>query len=203
MVKRVAGSGNSGTKGKVVIVVFVRGTSLYRIIPGILFLCILTLTSSAFAFDSPLRTEPASPSELKGTFSLLLYGGRFADDIETVVIFVPEGGDYTFVLYAPDFDYKTEKGRPAREALERAEKFVSFHHAFWRSWLSRILDPDGTVIGYELRPLYRPFVYGSSDVLEVHYWPKKDTTIKVTIRLKPSVERKHFPGDLYDSPPGD
>jgi len=180
-----------------------RKASLFRVIPCVLCLCVFALTSSAFAFDGPLRTELASQSDLRGTFTLLLYGGRYADDIETVAIFAPEGGKYTFDLYAPDFDYKTEKGLPAREALERAGKFVGFHNAFWRSQLSRILDLQGNTIGYELRPLYQPFVYGSSDVLDVYYWPKKDNTIKVTIKLIPSVERQHFPGGHHDSPHGD
>ncbi len=181
-----------------------RKASLFRVIPCVLCICVFpVLTSSAFALDSPLRTESASPSDLTGTFTLLLYGGRYADDIETVAIFAPEGGKYTYALYAPDFDYKTEKGLPAPEALARAGKFVSFHNAFWRSQLSRILDPHGNTIGYELRPLYRPFVYGSSDVMDVYYWPKKDNTIKVTIRLIPSVERQRFPGGHHDSPHGD
>lgn len=182
-----------------------RKASLFRVIPCVLCICVFpVLTSSACALDSsPLRTESASPSDLVGTFTLLLYGGRYADDIETVAIFAPEGGKYTYALYAPDFDYKTEKGLPAPEALARAGKFIGFHNAFWRSQLSRILDPHGITIGYELRPLYRPFVYGSSDVMDVYYWPKKDNTIKVTIRLIPSVERQRFPGGHHDSPHGD
>lgn len=182
-----------------------RNSSLLRDIRSILYVWVLCslIAPSAHAFDSPLRTEPADPSELTGTFTLILYGGRYADDIETVAIFSPEGGPYTFSLYAPDFDFTTEKGRPAREALERAGKFVGFHPAFWRSQLSRILGPSGNTIGYELRPLYRPFIYGSSDVMQVLYRLKQNNTVRVTIRLIPSVERQRSPGGPHDLPSGD
>jgi|WetSurSiteA1Bulk_404760.scaffolds.fasta_scaffold01669_5 hypothetical protein len=175
-----------------------------RIIVSVMCIGIFSaLMSPAFALEGPLRTELAEPSDLKGTFTLFLYGGRYADDIETIAIFDPEGERNTFNIFAPDFDYKIIKGLNAQEALARAEKFVSFHNTFWHQQLRRILDHQGHTVGYELRPLYLPFVYGSSDVLDVYYWLKKDNTIKVTIRLIPSVERRRFPGGPFDSSTGD
>ena len=151
--------------------------------------------SLSFAFEKPLRTESAEVSAIKGSFTLILYGARFADDIETIVIFDIEGDQYHFEPFAPDFDYKIKKGVQAKEAFAEAEKFVSFHNSFWRSQLSRILDPNGNIIGYELRPLYNNFVYGRSDVMDVYYWLKEEGKIKVTIRLVPDVENsRKFPG---------
>ncbi|MBM4147112.1 MAG: hypothetical protein FJ240_12720 [Nitrospira sp.] len=146
-------------------------------------------TSLSFAFEKPLRTESAEVSAINGFLTLILYGARFLDDIETVVIFDIEGDQYYFEPFAPDFDYKIKRGMQAKEALAEVQKFVSFHHAFWRSQLSRILDPNGNIIGYELRPLYNNFVYGRSDVMDVYYWLKEGGKIKVTIRLVPEIER--------------
>jgi hypothetical protein len=151
-------------------------------------MCLLPVTSDSFAFETSLNTEAANPSEVKGTFTLILYGGNYYDDMETMVILDSEGDGYTLDLYVPDFDYRVIKGVPAKEALAKAEKFVSFHPSFWRSQLSKILDDKGNVIGYEIRPLYYPIAYGASDVLDVHYWMKK------TVRLITSVERLRFPG---------
>jgi hypothetical protein len=147
-----------------------------------------------FAFETPLKTIEASPSEITGTFTLILYGGNYADDLETIAILDLEGDRYRFEPFAPDFDYRLRPGMPAKEAFATAEKFVSFHSAFWRTQLSKILDRSGNVIGFELRPLYRPLVYGFSDILEVNYWPKEDGKIKVMIRLIPEVERLKLPG---------
>lgn len=172
-------------------------------IKGFLIIIVLTLfigssdvtTSLSFAFEKPLSTESGEVYAMNGSLTLILYGARFADDIETIVIFDIEGDQYHFEPFAPDFDYKIKRGVQAKEALAEAEKFVSFHNAFWRSQLSRILDPKGNIIGYELRPLYNNLVYGTSDVMDVHYWLKEGGKIKVTIRLVPEIERAiRFPG---------
>jgi len=161
-----------------------------------LFLGSPDLTKSlSFAFEKPLRTESAEVFPMNASFTLILYGAGFADDIETIVIFDIEGDKYHFEPFAPDFDFKIKKEVQAKEALAEAEKFVSFHNSFWRSQLSSILDPNGNIIGYELRPLYNNFVYGISDVMDVYYWLKEGGKIKVTIRLVPQVERSiKFPG---------
>lgn len=149
----------------------------------------------SFAFEKPLKTEKAKVDDVTGTFTLILYGGRFSDDLETIAILDREGDQYTFEPYAPEFDYRIKRGVQAQKAIEEVEKFVSFHNSFWRSQLSKIIDNKGNTIGYELRPLYLPFSYGISDVMEVYYWLKEGNKVKVTIRLTPSIERLRFPGD--------
>lgn len=153
---------------------------------------------SSFAFDEPLKTIEASPAEITGTFSLILYGGRFSDDVETIAILDLEGDGYTLEPFAPDFDFRIKKGLSAKEAFEQAQKFVSFHHAFWRSQLGRITDDKGNAIGYEIRPLYLPFYFGVSDIFEIYYWLKENGRIKVTIKLIPFVERRRFPAGEGD-----
>jgi len=149
----------------------------------------------SFALEKPLRTEVANVAEIQGSFTMILYGGRFLDDVETIAILDVEGDQFHFEPYAPDFDFKVKKGIPAKEALSEAQKFVSFHNAFWRSQLSRILDNNGKTIGYELRPLYHHFVYGTSDVMDVYYWLKEGGRVKVTIRLDSEIEKMiRFPG---------
>jgi hypothetical protein len=161
---------------------------------ALLFATNLLPASDSFSFETSLRTEAANPSEVKGTFTLILYGGNYYDDLETMALLDREGDPYTLDLFVPDFDYRVVKGVPAKEALAKAEKFIKFHPSFWHSQLSKILDDKGEVIGYELRPLYYPITYGDSDVLDVHYWMKEGGRVKVTVRLIPSIERLRFPG---------
>jgi hypothetical protein len=152
------------------------------------------ITSTCSAFEKPLKTEKADLSEVRGTYTLILYGGRFLDDLETVAFLDFEGDEYRFEPFAPDFDYRIKKGIQVKEALAEAQKFISFHNAFWHAQQSRILDSKGNIIGYELRPLYLPFVYGISDLMDINYWPREGGKVKVTIKLIPMIEKLKFPG---------
>jgi len=162
---------------------------------------LLIFAAPSPALERPLKTEKADKTDVKGSFTVIFYGGGYGDDLETLVILDSEGDEYTLEPYVPDFDLVIKKGVPAGEALKEAEKFINFHPSFRRSQLSRILDKTGRVIAYELRPLYRPITFGVSDVLDVNYWPKEGGKVKVTIKLIPSIERLKLPGGL-DGPAG-
>lgn len=163
------------------------------------FSCLISLlmfVAISYAFERPLKTEKADSVDVKGTYTVIFYGGSYGDDLETLVILDAEGDEYTLKPYVPDFDLIIKKGVPAGDALKEAEKFVNFHHSFWRSQLSRVFDKTGRVIAYELRPLYRPMTFGVSDVLDVNYWAREDGNIKVNIKLLPHIERFKLPGGL-------
>ncbi|MCL5022112.1 MAG: hypothetical protein M1497_01860 [Nitrospirae bacterium] len=143
------------------------------------------------AGKASLETKDVTASEIKGTFSVIFFGGRYYDDFETIAFLDLEADRYTFEPYAPDFDFKIEKGLPAKEALAIAEEFVSQNSDFWRPLLSRILDYQGKTVGYEVRPLYMPLTFGTSDVLDVSYALKGDKVV-IYIDLKQSVKRQLF-----------
>lgn len=157
-------------------------------------LVFLTITSCVSG--QYLRTQDATPAEVTGTYSLILYGARYSNDIETVAILDREDDQYVFEVYAPAFDYRVKKGLQAREALEEAQRFVSFHYAFQRSQLNRIVGPSGATIGYEVRPLYSPLEFGYSDILDMSYLIQGN---KVVVRVDLIRElRKQFSDE--DSP---
>lgn len=135
-----------------------------------------------------LKTEEASSSAPSGTYTLFLHGGRYAADLQNVAILDKEGDPYTFEIYAPKFDYKISRGVPARQAAEEAEKFVRLHYAVRNSQWEKILGPEGSVIGYEVRPLYQPLETGYPDILDITYVIRQN---KVTVRIsfKPDIER--------------
>lgn len=156
------------------------------------FLVVIADVTSISAAD--LRTEEVGPADIKGTFTLILYGGRYFRDVETAAFLDVEGDLYKFEPYAPDFDYRVIKGLSAEEALERAELFVGGQYDYWRSLLSRIIDDQGRTVGYEVRPLYHLPSFGVSDVMNIDYVMKGDK-IRIYIRLKSQVERELFTGD--------
>lgn len=164
---------------------------IFNILIFTLTIVLVFTVSNSFA---GIRIQEAKTDEVKGTFNLILYGARHLNDLETIAILYPEGGRYTIEPYAPEFDYTVKKGVPAKEALKEAEGFVSGNPDFRSSQLSRIVDDKGNIFGYEVRPLYMPFVYGVFDVLDVGYSIKGNKVI-VTIRLSPLVEKKINNGD--------
>lgn len=155
----------------------------------------LLITTVVLAESEYLKTEEVRDKEISGTFTLILYGARYSTDLETMAFLDKEGDRYKFEPYAPEFDYKIKKGVSGMDALREARKFVSLHSAFWRMQLSKILDKKGNTIGYEVRPLYLPFVYGRDDLAEVYYYIK-DGRVIAYIRLIPqSLNNRFFPGE--------
>ncbi|HET6516228.1 MAG TPA: hypothetical protein VFG09_13790 [Thermodesulfovibrionales bacterium] len=135
-----------------------------------------------------MRTGVAKDTEVTGTYTLILYGGRYSSDLENVAILDKEEDPYVFEVYAPDFDYQTKSNVPGPEALEEAENFVKFHRSFHQSQVSRIIGPSGDTIGYEVRPLYYPLDVGYADVLDIRY-RVTDGKVIVSISLKDEVKR--------------
>jgi hypothetical protein len=153
------------------------------------------LVKGSDALETPLRTEWVNAPDVTGTFTLILYGGNYFNDVHTVAFLDSEGDRYTFEPYAPEFEYRLVRGLSAKEALDKAQHFVStIGSCFLRSELSKVLDQSGKTIGYELRPLYNSVCYGVVDVLDVSYWNKNGKVV-IRIRLKPSVEKQIFGGD--------
>lgn len=135
-----------------------------------------------------LKTEGASLSEPSGNYTLILFGGRYAADLQNVAILDKEGDPYTFEMYAPAFDYKIRHGVSAKEAIQDAERFVRFHYAVRNSQWAKILGPDGGVIGYEVRPLYGRLETGYPDILDITY-VMSDKKVIVRISFIPEMER--------------
>jgi hypothetical protein len=159
-----------------------------KIIPWIAVLSVILFLQACMQ-GKRLMTEPVGKADFQGTYTLILYGGNYSGDLETVAILDREGDPYTFEPYAPAFSYKAIKGQTAEHALPAAEQFVRRNPSYQSERLRSVLDETGAVIGYELRPLYLPFVYGATDVLDVGYWISGEKVI-VMIKLKPFVEQQ-------------
>ncbi len=158
------------------------------LVPAVLMVLVCALQSCATG--TRLAVEPGGRIQKNLRYDLILYGGRYSEDLHTVAIMGIEGGPYKIVPYAPPFDYRVVKDVDAPEALNMAVRFFSATNPnFLWTRQSRILGPDGTVIGYEIRPLYQPFVYGISDILDTSYWLKGKGVVSAWIELNPAIKR--------------
>lgn len=153
---------------------------------GIAVLGLLLLAACA---GKNLRAVETDRIDETATYTLILYGGRYLQDLANVALLDREGDGYTFEVYAPAFDYKVIKGLTAKEALSAAQKHVARHYAFWRSFLSRIPGPGGETLGYEISPRYYPYETGPPDVLDISYQLLGNKVV-VRIQMKPDVERR-------------
>ncbi|MFN3480320.1 MAG: hypothetical protein ACK415_08020 [Thermodesulfovibrionales bacterium] len=177
-------------------------SSLIRITAPMLFrsivlMCLLlsfiSAHSLAYSEEGRIRTDVAKDIDRDKNYSLILYGARHGNDLESVAILDIEGDEYVFAPYAPDFDFEIERGLDASAVIKRAEQFVSWHPLYHGSELKKIVL-SGRVIGYELRPLYDPLAYGLSDVLDIDY-RLRDKEVIVRIRLLPQIERMLHDGE--------
>lgn len=155
----------------------------------------LLVSSGCVSPGNRIHTESFEETDASGVFTLILYGGNYFDDLETVAFLDREGDAYTFDIYAPDFNYRAIKGVSAKEGLTKAKEFVSGNSAFHQVGLSSIVYDRSGIIGYEVRPLYLPFTYYTDDVLDIWY-AAKENKIVVTIKLKPSVENMKMRDDF-------
>ena len=152
----------------------------------VMILAVLMLNSCISGTRLDIRG--AVPGDLQGTYTVILYGCRYPSDLENLAILYPEGGPVTFEMFALKTNYQVKEKLPADEALKQAEKFLTCSIDYWKPQLGKIVDREGVVAGYELRPLYPPYKYGRSDVLQVNYW-LKDSKVTVYIRLDPNIEK--------------
>jgi hypothetical protein len=148
-----------------------------------------SLTLLACAPGKALRTDVPPSGNVQGSYTLILYGGNYGNDLETIAFLDKEGDRYTLEPYAPQFVFRTRKGLTADSALREASEFIRSQAEFQREQFRSIKDEKGEIIGYELRPLYLPFTFGTDDVLDVDYWLKEDRVL-IFVKLKPSLEKK-------------
>ena len=154
-------------------------------------LCIIIVSAlTACAPGMQLLTTGVQKAEVKGTFTLLLYGCHYPDDVKNVAILLDEGNTQPFEIYDIKTSYKVKKGISAQEAMSEADTFLRCTaHRVTGTELRSIPDGAGGILGYELRPLYFPLEFGSSDIMLISY-SLKGGMIRAYIRLLPDVERQ-------------
>ncbi len=147
------------------------------------------MIAPAYANSTYLEREIVKDEKtIAGTFTAILYGGSYSNDFETIAVLDVENDEYTFEPYTSEFNYTLKKHLSAEEAIKEAMHFVSDHGSFINAHLSKVMNSDGSVLGYEVRPLYLPLRYGLADVLDVSYLLKGEK-VTIYLYLKPFIRR--------------
>jgi hypothetical protein len=166
-----------------------------RNLSEILIIAIVLITvSTSCTTGKYLKTESAKGTEIIGTYSVLFYANRNPIEPKTIAILDIEGDDYAFEINAPEKYYTISNGVPAMAALKDAIQFVES----LKYRINKILDDNGRIIGYDVRPLKNisyNLGYGLSDILAVNY-EIKDMKVVVNVDLK-SHFKEHLRRDLF------
>jgi len=157
-------------------------------------LAVLTSSVGCAALGG-IHTESLKAGDNSGVFDLVLYGGNYSNDLETAAFLDRQGDAYNFDIYAPEFNYRTIKGLTFEEGLDKATEFVSLNSSFHQFKITSIVNDKSQILGYEVKPLYLPYNYGTDDVLDIWY-TEKGNKVVVTVRLKPFIEKSKTRDDL-------
>ena len=147
------------------------------------------LTSACGMYASSLRTETAGVIN-QGKYTLIKYGGNYSDDFRTVAFIVPEQGRYVFEIFRPPFESKVVKGLSGGQAQSMAQEFVGGNAYIRMVQLNGVIGPEGDVIGYEVRPIYRSVLFGKEDVLIIGYFVRAGNVIQVNIDVDDAVKQR-------------
>ena len=162
-----------------------KSSRLFAVVASVVFIVSLL---SACAGGNLLRTEPVQNTRniITGTYTLILYQDKAYFELLTIAFLAAEG--YTFQPYAPEFNYGVTPNMDGREALDVAQAFIRKNPDYMSTSISKILDPAGTTIGYEIMPLYRAFNYGTSNVMTITYTLKAPGIVQIDLDLLTHVK---------------
>lgn len=151
-------------------------------------LALLLLSCAHQGAERLMRAGVSDIGQVSGSYTLVLYGNRYGNDVRTVAILDREDDAYTFEPYATAHNYRKKSGLTGSDALQEAANFVGSHSAYRTNRVSGIEDRNGTVLGYEVRPLYLRSKYGYSDMLDISYF-LTGQTVSVFIELKGFLDK--------------
>jgi len=137
-----------------------------------------------------LKTDMIKEADIRDPVTLFLYDEFTYGGVAIIDV---EGDDYTFEILASRYNYSVKKNLTADQAMDEAAQFIDT----WKKEMRMILDDSGTIIGYEIRPLFQISRFGRSDIFNTTYRPAGNN-IRVTVDLKRNV-KKMYEYDRYRS----
>lgn len=138
--------------------------------------------------------QPCNEKDIKGMYNLIIYSNSFINDPETFIVLDRADDGMKILPYAPAFKYSVKENLDEKEALKIAGEILKDSSIVSFVKCSTIRDKEN-IYGYELKPVYFPWIFGILEPLETVY-KKQGSTITIFIRLHPQVERQiYFDGD--------
>jgi hypothetical protein len=84
--------------------------------------------------------------------------------------------------FAPSFNYEIIKDLSTDDALERAESFLAKLNGYSHMELREVFTRDGTLVAFEAKPVYEPFLYPTTDITDTSYYISENGVVKFIVR---------------------
>lgn len=131
---------------------------------------------------------PVEENMINGKFNVIIYSNSYINDPETFIIFDKTDDNIDFSLYAPSFKFKVIPNLKDTEALKISREIL-YNSSSISSFKYTEIKISGITAGFEIKPVYFPWIFGILEPVETVY-KKKNNSIEVFIRLNPRVERQ-------------
>lgn len=159
-------------------------------------LIFLTLIVLPLTLHAEVSVKRCNEIDIKGTFNLIIYSNLFINDPETFIVLDRVDDKIKILPYAPAFNYRTVENLNEKEAMKIVNEILRDSPFISSIKCSTLYDKE-SIIGYELKPLYFPWIFGILEPVETVYKKEKDF-VHIYIRLNPMVERQlNSGGDSY------
>lgn len=155
---------------------------------GFLLAVWIPFAASCASTLADLTTTPTQKAVAAGTYTVLLFGQEGPHDPETVALLDREGDDVTIRPFGAAFRTNVVEGVKDVEAGEMARAYVGRMINVMDAEMKEIRTAEGKIAGYEYRPVFSPFVFGTTDMLLISYVEGEDGVITAFIGLHPSFE---------------
>ncbi len=148
------------------------------------------LLVSGCALSASIKTIRVPAETVTGKFDLILFGGNYLDDPETIVFADLRDDDIAFEPYSPDYKYKRHNNLTLTELIHVAREHLFGSSVTYRKIeFRKIYTPSGQILGYEIRAIQWPLKYGFGDIPEVSY-RLKDKKLFLYIRTPEFIENE-------------
>ncbi|MEN2993795.1 MAG: hypothetical protein ABDH19_00400 [Thermodesulfovibrio sp.] len=132
--------------------------------------------------------KQCNEADIRGTFNLIIYSNSFINDPETFIILDRADDNTKIVPYSPAFKYRIIEKLNEKEAIKIANEILR-NSSFVSSIKCSEINDKEKIVGYELKPIYFPWIFGILEAVETVYKNENDSVI-VFIRLNPRVEKQ-------------
>ena len=144
---------------------------------GALRFALLFIGLAVSAEAKGVKTDRVKPYDVEsGTYKVIGFEKGTVNDPMMIAILQREDVPYS-LKFKTAGDSREVTGLTQDEAIRQAEAYVKSNPAVTKTELSKIYDADGTLIGYEMTPVFMPMRYGSSDVVDSHFRVSGDRTL--------------------------
>jgi len=148
-------------------------------------LFVFSLVASIAAGD--LKAALADESKVQGICTLILYACSSGCDVGNAAIFKKEGDGPSFDIAATSDQSEVKTGLAGNEVLAQAKKFVGCNLDDATAQLSKIMDIDGAILGFEVKAehdlsLGLPYTVSAWYIMKdgsTHAWITPDTKIEM------------------------